>query len=88
MKYPLFILLLLSLLSCSKDNYPVIRDLSPEEQHMVSEFEMNYVKRTRHDIMTKSDSPNDVILLDIKQYRIMALIAYLLIIFGKHIKMK
>lgn len=62
----LFIIIVLSFISCSKDDPFTIRELSSEEQIRVSEFEADFVEKVRRNVQTKSESSNDVVLIGFK----------------------
>ncbi len=61
-----FHLFLLSFISCSKDEFLFIRELSSDEQIRVSEFERNYINHLIINSKSKSDSKDEIFLIGYK----------------------
>ncbi len=66
MKKILQAFLIVILTSCAKDNNLYKRELLPEEQNKISAFEKNYVDRLSRNVRTKSNSPDDILLVGYK----------------------
>jgi len=65
-KYLFFVLILVSIISCSKEAVSRVRELSYEEQLSVSGYEKNYIDKLQRTIGTKSERQNDVVLIGFK----------------------